>query len=187
MGDAAIRQWNFGLFVLYAIAAAAVLIVCLYFLLRKTHHKVLPGASWQQYSSFQQSIKSGGSVPEKIIPYGKTYFKYDEAGRKIFIQSAKTPNGIMINSDDLASVNIYCDGKAVEPEDVDPEPDFSALRHTQRSCCDMHITISRKDGSEIILPLIDSPTQYEYIYTRALEVANDITAILKEIINKRNR
>lgn len=174
------------LFCIFGIIVVVVIVlVCVYYIIKAAASaKSVPDASWQNSSSFRESIKSSGLETEKVISYGKTYFTYDEAGKKIFIQTANMPEKTMIDSGDILSFELCRDGCAIEPEAANPEPDFQGIRHTETSCSDLHITIAKKDGTEIILPLIDSPTQYEYTYRRALEVASEITAILKEIVSK---
>ncbi len=155
------------------------------FMKKKPPSKFIPEASWGDYSSFRESVKSIGLDTEKIMSYGKTYFTYDAAGKKFFIQTEALPEGIMKNNVDVASFELCRDGKAIEPEASGSDSSFSEPEQIVRSCYDLHITIKLKDGSEINLPLIDSPTQYEYVYRRASDVANEIAAALKEVINAR--
>lgn len=152
------------------------------FMKNKPPSKFIPEASWGDYSSFREGVKSGGLNSEKIMSYGKTYFTYDAAGKKMLIKTATISEGMLINSGDVASFELCRDGKAIESAATGLESPFIEPEQIVRSCYDLHITIKLKNDSEVILPFIDSPTQYEYVYRRALDVANEIAAVLKEII-----
>jgi hypothetical protein len=168
--------------VLGIVFVVVIVLVCVYYIVKAVASaKSVPDASWQNSSAFRDSIKSSGLETEKVISYGKTFFTYDEIGKKIIIQTANMPEKMMIDSGDVISAVIIRDGRAAEPEAAGAEPDFQGVRRTETSCSDLHITIAKKDGTEIILPLIDSPTQYEYTYRRALEVASEIIAVLRDI------
>jgi hypothetical protein len=173
--------WSLLGLIVSIIGVAVGILIYVRMFMKKSPPKSVSEASWGDYFSFRESVKSGGLNPEKIMSYGKTYFTYDEAGKKIFIKTAMTPEGRMISSNDLASFELCRDGIAIEPEAAGPEDPFIEPKQVVRSCNDLHITIKLKDGSEINIPFIDSPTQYEYVYRRASDVANEIAAVLKKV------
>ncbi len=175
--------WSLFGVIIAIIGTVFIILIFIFVIIKKSPPKSVSEPSWGDYISFRESVKSGGLNSEKIMSYGKTYFTCDEAGKKIFIKTAMIPEGRMISSGDVASFEICRDGIAVEPEAAGPEDPFIEQEQAVRSCSDLHITVKLKDGSEINMPFIDSPTQYEYVYRRALDVANEIAAALKKVIN----
>lgn len=123
-----------------------------YLIKRSEAAKVLPDTAWQEYDRFRDGVISIGLKPQITISYGRTYFVYDEIKEKLFIQTEKIPDGIMLNCADIVSYELCRDGKAIEPGALGRGFGNCDGAYMGEECFDLHITITAKDGVRFVLP-----------------------------------
>lgn len=144
----------------------------------KTNFVSSTNTEWQAYKDFKKSVKTEGLNYENKISYCNNTIIADDVSKKLFIITKRISDGRTLKYDDIASFTIYKNGEAIK-QGISEDSGYHA-----QTCFDLHITITLKDGTEIVMPLIDSPVGYEYAFNRAMNAANEITAVLKKAIIK---
>jgi hypothetical protein len=166
--------------VIMMVVCVAFFLIWIYFLIKRAPPaKIKPDPTWQAYASFRDGIKNIGSKSETVISFGKTCFAYDGKSNKIFIKTGNITGTIELNLNDIMYFKLYRNGMISE-YDLSEQYNSSegGIRHIGGICSDLHITITKTDGSEIILPFIDSYVSYEYAYKSALKAANQVLTVL---------
>jgi hypothetical protein len=166
--------------VIMMVAAVAFFLIWIYFLIKRSPPaKNKPDPTWQAYAFFRDGIKNTGSKPETVISYGKTCFAYDMERNIVFIQTGSIKGTLELSLYDIQYFKLYRDGRVLEYNSSEQQNSFEeGDKYAGGICSDLHITITKTDGSEIILPFIDSQVSYEYAYKSALKAANQVLDVL---------
>lgn len=144
--------------------------------------------------SFKEKLKSGKMNPDKNIMYGQNQFARDSVKKRIFVQSTKMPDGILVKYKDILSFELIRDGETI----AGTHTDCAKTKTTQKDlvssnedyptskvyCSELTLKITIKDeyNPVIVMPFIFYPINIESDYFFALNAAQEIAKIINEIL-----